>query len=136
MTGPPSVLPVRSGSYDRFGYARWADAMKPLSLLLVVAILLTGCAATAVYHTPQGDVVCARPAPNVAQYAGLAAIDMGAAAATAAIAVATVGRVWVWWGASGAGSVGISQLETQRYSAYAECKTALEQAGYHKEVGQ
>jgi hypothetical protein len=108
--------------------------MKPVSRLLVVGLLLTGCAATAVYHTPQGDVVCARPAPDVAQYAGLAAIDMGAVAVTAVIAAATVGRVWVWWGA-GAGSAGISQLETERYSSYAGCKSANEAAGYERLEG-
>jgi hypothetical protein len=101
-------------------------------LTLAAVLLLTGCATTAVYRQGEMTVSCTRPALNAPLYAGLAAVDMGSAAATAVIAVATAGRVWVWWG-TGGGSAGISHLETERYSTYAECKSALEAAGYERE---
>jgi hypothetical protein len=89
---------------------------------LVVAVLLTGCATTAAYRQGDMTVACTRPAPDVLVYAGKAAI-------TTSVALLTSLLTWDM-----VLDDGIAADETQRYTAYAHCKSDLEAAGYERDV--
>jgi hypothetical protein len=91
---------------------------------LALAVGLGGCAATqAVYQGPAGPLTCTRPAPDVARYAGQAAVTTTVALVTAAM---TLGHVVLLL------DDGIGAAETARYGDYAACKSALEAAGYER----
>jgi hypothetical protein len=94
-----------------------------VAIVLALVIGLGGCATRAVYEGPSGPLTCTRPAPDVARYAGQAAVTTTVALVTAAM---TLGHVMVLL------DDGIGAAETARYGDYAACKSALEAAGYER----
>jgi hypothetical protein len=90
---------------------------------LALAVGLGGCATRAIYQGPAGPLTCTRPAPDVARYAGQAAVTTTVALVTAAM---TLGHVVLLL------DDGIGAAETARYGDYAACKSALEAAGYQR----